>query len=799
MKQLITCQNFQKELMEATDNQYDYYFHSPLCLNNKFNDSDIIQDIIDENDLNDYHLLCCKLCKDSHKNTKSKVHSRDLCFYQVLNPKTVDHFIKNGYYLVTPGWIKRWSKYVKDEWQFSKEIAQMFFADSFTKVLLLDTQIYENIEYDLKEFCNFINKEYEILPVGLEYYKNYIALSTEAEVKKKKEVESNKIKNQLINFTMSVELIKNMSSFTSENQIIDSIFDILRMMFMPRKICYASYINNQYQTINCNEDYLEELSPFLENSSEIVFWLRNGKGFVTKLFYGEQLIGVLLLDDIYLSEYKEVYYNTFLSITNVISLALYNSRLYEEVLSVGKNYQEQKSYFEQLFKNSPEMILITDPNFIIQNTNMSFLEYFKTDTGITGKHVNDFLIKYTSTKIEEFVFKQHIKQKEIVQFTIKGKIIYMEVSSYSINVLDQTAGYYVVLDDVSERIKMQESLRNMAFHDSLTGLYNRAYCDVEMSRLSKTRQLPLGIIIGDVNGLKVTNDAFGHLAGDKILKQIALIIKESCREGDIISRWGGDEYVIILPNTNEEVIKKISNRILKRCKSFKDFDYVLPSISLGYSVLDSNQVTVTQVFNQAEKMMYENKLLQKTSIRSRIVNSLENSLYEKSYETEEHAKRVAEMCLEVANYLNFGDKQKDEMELFARLHDIGKLMIDNVLLEKVEPLTDSEFLTIKEHSETGYSIANSIPELAHVADFILNHHERWDGNGYPNRLQGDQIPIQSRILVIADSIDTMRSVRSYKSAFPEDRVLDELVRNKGTQFDPTLVEIFINLYFSKNA
>lgn len=796
MKQIITCRNFVDEIEQATEGNYEYYYHYPLCLDNSQLSGDPIQKVIDKHKLDDYHVICCGLCEKTHKNVDSDVSSVALCFYQVLNPETVNYFMKEGNYIVTPGWLKNWKTYVEDDWAFTKEIAQKFFSDSFKRILVLDTGTSENIIEDTKDFAYYINKPYDILPVGLDYYKKYIAQAIKDDVKEQTEVENKKIKNQLVNYTTSVELIKNMSAFTNEEEILSRIFDILRMMFLPQSICFIPYNKGKFDVSNCDEDTFAEMQDFILKNDQIVYWLQDQKGFASKVFYGDQMIGILVLDNIFLPEYKEVYYNTYMSISNVIALALYNSRLYEQVLSVSKDYQQQKSYFEQLFKNSPEMILITSNDNVVQNTNESFNQYFGSNKKIIGKDIESFLKRYSENYTELLLSTEITYPKPIIDFKLaRNGIRHIEFSKYAIHVFQETAGYYYILNDVTDRVEMEDKLRNMAFNDSLTGLYNRAYCDEEMSRLSQNRQLPLGIIIGDVNGLKITNDAFGHIAGDKILKQIAEILTTSCRKGDIISRWGGDEFVIILPLTDFDTVASIASRITEKCENFTGFDYVLPSISIGYAILDSDQRTITQTFIEAENMMYENKLLQKTSIRSRIVSSLETSLYEKSYETEEHAQRVSVMCLEVANHLGFDKQQLSEMELFARLHDIGKLLIDNALLEKPEPLTEIERKMIQEHSESGYRIANSISELSHISNFILHHHERWDGTGYPNKIKSYQIPIQSRILTIADSIDAMYSERPYKKGYNTDKVIRELLINKGRQFDPTLVDIFIDLFF----
>lgn len=157
------------------------------------------------------------------------------------------------------------------------------------------------------------------------------------------------------------------------------------------------------------------------------------------------------------------------------------------------------------------------------------------------------------------------------------------------------------------------------------------------------------------------------------------------------------------------------------------------------------------------------------------------------------------MCVEVAKELSLPAEELSDIELLGRLHDIGKLLIDNVLLEKTTPLTDAEFKNIQEHSASGYRIANSIPDLSRIGRYILYHHEQYDGTGYPNKVKGTDIPLQSRILTIADSIDAMSSDRPYSPSLPPETIRKELEINKGKQFDPDLVDVFLNLYFNKEG
>jgi diguanylate cyclase (GGDEF)-like protein len=346
------------------------------------------------------------------------------------------------------------------------------------------------------------------------------------------------------------------------------------------------------------------------------------------------------------------------------------------------------------------------------------------------------------------------------------------------------------IEELSTELEFEEKILFLSYHDQLTGLYNRRFMEEEIKRQDTPRQLPVSVIMGDVNGLKLTNDVFGHRAGDLLLKKAAEVIKECCRREDIIARWGGDEFVILLPRTGMKAAEEIVGRIKNKC-ALDSEGPVQVSIALGYATKNKAEENIWQVLKEAEEWMYRHKLLQGKSYRNAVISTLKATLFEKSMETEEHAERLKEISLKIAKGLGLSAKQMDELELLAVLHDIGKVAIKESILLKPGPLTEEEWAEMKKHPEIGYRIAQSTPELASIAEYILCHHERWDGRGYPRGIKGEEIPLLSRILAVADAYDAMTSDRPYRKAMGREEALAELERNAGMQFDPEVVSAFI--------
>ena len=349
-----------------------------------------------------------------------------------------------------------------------------------------------------------------------------------------------------------------------------------------------------------------------------------------------------------------------------------------------------------------------------------------------------------------------------------------------------------IVRDITERRHADENIRYLSYHDQLTGLYNRHFLEEEMNRLDTERQLPISMIMADLNGLKLVNDTYGHHLGDEILKKAADILKNACREDDMLARFGGDEFVLYLPRTPEKEAYKIRTRIEKACHRELVNDVPI-SISTGLAVKASIDQKLADLLKEAEDNMYRDKLTESRSGKSAIVNSLLQTLAAKSYETESHTRNMQEAAKNIGEKLSLPRSELYRLQLLIILHDIGKINIPEELLTKKGALSPPEWEVMKKHCETGYRIAKATENFAHVAEDILAHHERWDGSGYPQGLKGEAIPILSRITAIADAFEVMSNGRPYKKAMSKDEIVKEFINCSGTHFDPELVEHFLSI------
>ncbi len=350
-----------------------------------------------------------------------------------------------------------------------------------------------------------------------------------------------------------------------------------------------------------------------------------------------------------------------------------------------------------------------------------------------------------------------------------------------------------IVVDITGSKRQLAQIQHMNEHDVLTGLYSRRYYEEARRRMDAEGCLPLSIIIADINGIRMLNNAFGYEKVDRVIAQVAKMMQECCREGDILARTGGDEFGVLLPYTDQEESYRLARHMKRACES-ADLsglgESVHISLSLGCSTKAAPEDNIDSVEREAEENLFKNKILEQKSYHNAMLTSIMATMNARSQETEEHAQRLVDLSRRVGNRLGLAQKSLDDLQLFAMLHDIGKVGIDDRILNKPGKLSEEEWAIMKKHPEIGYRIAISLPELSSVAEYILTHHERWDGRGYPKGLKGEEIPLLSRILAIVDAYDAMTQERVYRKKRSKAEAMEEIMDNAGTQFDPAIVEIF---------
>jgi diguanylate cyclase (GGDEF)-like protein/PAS domain S-box-containing protein len=355
---------------------------------------------------------------------------------------------------------------------------------------------------------------------------------------------------------------------------------------------------------------------------------------------------------------------------------------------------------------------------------------------------------------------------------------------------DEIIGVVLAFRDYTERKQRQEEIEYLCYYDQLTGLCNRRFFEEAHLRMDIDENLPLSIAMGDVNGLKLVNDSFGHATGDELLIKVAQAMKKGCRADDVIARLGGDEFVVIMPKTDKETAEKVITR-MKELSRNETVRTVGISISFGCETKSRSDESIQETIKDAENHMYRHKLAESSSIRSKTIDLIMSTLFEKNNREMLHSERVGKICAEIATEMNFNTDDVNQIRIAGMMHDIGKIGIAESILNSPQKLNGEERQEVERHSEIGYRILSSVNEFSKIADYVLENHEKWNGKGYPKGLKHDEISLQGRIIAIADAFDAMTSSRTYRKALSRTAAISEIRHGSGIQFDPDIAELFV--------
>ena len=326
--------------------------------------------------------------------------------------------------------------------------------------------------------------------------------------------------------------------------------------------------------------------------------------------------------------------------------------------------------------------------------------------------------------------------------------------------------------------------------DPVTTLKNRAYMENKIREIDSLEIMNFCVIMADVNGLKLMNDAFGHKEGDRLLNTVGEIIRLCCSDTDIPVRWGGDEFLILIRNSRKyaDLMMKKVKQELNQISSFP----IKISLAMGCSAIKGADISIEQAICRAEEKMYRNKLLETRSFHNGVIASFEQTLYEKKIENLENISRRKKLCQKTGEMMNLSPEERDELELLNLLHDVGEISMPDYIITGKKELSDSEWTFREKHVEAGYRIAKAIPEIAHIANSILCHHENFDGSGYPSGIEEENIPLIARIFAVVNFyVSKTNEINTETSDLEEIRM--ELEHKSGKQFDPKVVEVFLRV------
>ena len=481
-------------------------------------------------------------------------------------------------------------------------------------------------------------------------------------------------------------------------------------------------------------------------------------------------------------------------------LALGNAqqrKVIEQFQQTQSALRESEERYRALVQKSSEAIVLIDPETrTVIESNLHFQELIGySQTELDAMPIYNFVLgsrEAIDRYYDEILPVQHELPVESRQFRHKsGRIVEVERSGSLVHLKGKTV-YMVTARDVTERKYIEEKMNYLSYHDMLTGLYNRTFFEEEMLRRDKGGEEAVGLIIFDLDGLKLVNDSFGHEQGDDLLVRTADLIKGCFSETDLVARIGGDEIAVLMRNSSPALMEAAVEKVYVAVAALQKNPQRIPiSLSAGSAFRSDKRVSMRELFREADNKMYRGKLHRSQSTRSAIVQTVMSLLEARDFITEGHADRLQEMLIRLARAAGLPESRMTDLRLLAQFHDIGKVGIPDRILLKPGALEPDEVVEMRRHCEIGHRIAQSSPDLLPVADWVLKHQEWWNGEGYPLGLSGERIPVECRILSIADAYDAMTSDRPYRKAMSHAAAVAELRRCSGTQFDPNLVELFI--------
>lgn len=460
------------------------------------------------------------------------------------------------------------------------------------------------------------------------------------------------------------------------------------------------------------------------------------------------------------------------------------------------SYTRTQNELESVLDSTSEAIFKVDRQGICTFVNQRGIELlgFQLKDELIGKPIHELIRQsvdgptYSAQDcpiVEMISTGQPSLMQESVLVKKDGQALLVELQARPHFKNSQVTGAVVTFTDYAQQKKEKERLNYLAFHDRITGTYNQAYFYEELERVNIPENYPISLIMGDVNELKLVNDIFGHKAGDLLLSRIGSAIQAACQPDGTVARMGGDEFMVILPRTDVVKCAQVLQAIWESVGEV-DVNGVRGSISLGLAVKIAWQDEFDETLKNAEEEMYKNKILTQSNIDAAQLKMIMERLFEKNPNEKIHSIEVSQLSQSLAQALELSPNEIRKAREAGYYHDIGKIALSDDIVQLKATLSLKQLNERKKHSVVGYRILNLFNETLSLAQGVLEHHEHWDGTGYPKGLAGEEISLNSRIIAVAEGYSFLTSSMNPDRINPIE-ALAQIRAAGGQKYDPRVV------------
>jgi diguanylate cyclase (GGDEF)-like protein len=672
--QIWGCETYRREIQSLItsskwiDHNFELQFMPPICILPQLKANAITQIKKLKSDT-DNILLLGSCCEDLHNcqaiQNRARVNVLPQCFYMVTNPTLVDHLMATGAYVITPGWLKTWRQKL-GAWGFDQPTARDFFHESTRKLTLLDTGIDPESASQLEAFGRYVDLPTDILPVGMDhfdlYFSNAVAEHNLEMARRKTKSPQSVFDHQIADSAMAVDLLIQLTGVQSEEEAILQILDIFTILFSPGQIQFCSV--NGDKLISRDGNGIE-----ISKSGELLAWVNldteefrlipSEEGFYLRFSHLNETMGVLYLGDFRVPGYIQQYLNLSLSIAPLCALAISNTRTFQKLQDAEKIVRRDKEVSDTLrqimtdlssqidvpgvqnqFLKSLFWAIPYSTAAIFKFNQMGVLEFQMgmqaTDDGglipfephirtiENGKSILQGLPGSLEDIDEDPLVNQYFGSQDIhgwlgVLFYSRGELMGIisigrrQKGGFSKDETSLAQSIVNVSSIARENARLFSEVQTLAATDSLTGLFNRRHfyelAELEMKR-SLRYERPLSVIMADIDFFKKVNDSYGHAVGDLVLREAATILKQNTRETDIVGRYGGEEFVLMLPETNLENALSLAERIRAAVSHIRipnEKKDVFITISLGVAEYSMERENLDALLNRSDQALYEAK------------------------------------------------------------------------------------------------------------------------------------------------------------------------------------------------